>query len=39
MCDVYTAGAVFDALCPKRLDVMEKAGESLYDGVKNWFVM
>lgn len=21
MCDIYTAGAVFDALCPKRTDV------------------
>lgn len=27
MCDVYTAGTVFDALCPKRTDVPDNPGE------------
>lgn len=27
MCDIYTAGIVFDALCPKRMDVPDNAGE------------
>ncbi|CAN0420431.1 unnamed protein product, partial [Ectocarpus fasciculatus] len=26
MCDVYTAGTVFDALCPKRTDVPDNPG-------------